>query len=102
MTLGSYARDAFSEVTSTPRWRRTVAYQRFLNGPVANYQLSIVIGLIPPSVGRGWIMMRSGADFSDDQVLLACWIQPTLKFLASYDAHNSPRTESAWQRKSGS
>ena len=27
-------------------------------------------------------MMRSGADFSDDQVLLASWIQPTLKVLS--------------------
>jgi DNA-binding CsgD family transcriptional regulator len=67
-----------SDVVSPTDWARSRAWRHLFAEQRARYQLSALVDL-GPTVGRGWTVVRSGRDFSTDDVRTARAVQPLLE-----------------------
>lgn len=80
-----------SDVASAAEWRRSRVYQEPFRELDLRHQLGIIIDVRPGQLLRGWAVVRSGRDFSDDAMILARHLQP---LLVALDRMYSARTPS--------
>lgn len=70
-----------SDVVTTSELRRTRAWTDLLHPYHADFQLTILTGRVGRS-GSCWTFNRTGRDFTDDELALACRLQPALTELS--------------------
>ena len=78
-----------SDVSTNTEWRRSRALA-LLSPYMGSYELSVVMGLKPGPAGSTWTLNRVGHDFTDDELDLACQIQPVLVALDRLYRPRSP------------
>lgn len=65
------------DVVTASQWRSSVAAE-LLRPTMGDLQLSMVVRMDAPTSGDGWIITRSGSDFTDTDVELATALLPLL------------------------
>lgn len=70
-----------SDVVSAAEWQRSRVFEDAFREHDLVHQLGIVLDVRAGELLRGWAVVRSGRDFSDDQMSLARQVQPLLVVL---------------------
>lgn len=78
-----------SDVSTHSQWRHSRA-RSLLSPHMGPFELSVVMGLGPGPAGSTWTLNRVDRDFTDDELDLACQIQPVLVALDRLYRPRSP------------
>lgn len=70
-----------SDVASDRVWLRSAAYREVFRPIGGLRQLSLVVRLVAPARGKGFVVLRDGRDFADEERDLAGRVLPTLTLL---------------------
>jgi DNA-binding CsgD family transcriptional regulator len=70
-----------SDVVTAAEWQRSPVFQEPFRDHDLVHQLGIVLDVRAGELLRGWAVVRSGRDFSDEQMSLARLVQPLLVVL---------------------